>query len=255
MTLSFNGHDLESIAICGDPQISIFNFQPEFKDMKSRNGSLFVGTKLGASTVELTVCVTGNASERRAKLSTLGSWLVVDSPKQLVLPDTPDRYYLAVPSGAVDMKRGYDGEYAQLTFTLTDPTAYSTQLRSVTSVSGVAACNVLGNAPTEFVITNVDGGTVTPGSIDPQFAANYWSVSNGSASLNFGIGSDPGRKIIIDSEKRQCRFLLDNEYVEQWYTYLATAASTWFKLQPGANTITRTIGGGEFVVEWRDRWY
>lgn len=255
MTLSFDGHDLESIAICGDPQISILNFQPEFKDVKARDGSLFMGSKLGSSTVECTICVTGSASERRAKLSTLGSWLVVDEPKQLILPDTPDRYYLAVPSGSLDMHRGYDGEYAQLTFTLTDPIAYSTVVRSASSVEGVAECNVLGNAPTEFVITSAEGETVTPGQIDPQFSASYWSVSNGTVSIDFYIGTDPGRKIIIDSEKRICRFLWDYQYYDRWYTHIASMISTWFKLQPGANTITRTIGGGEFVVEWRDRWY
>ena len=250
MTLSYDGHDLESLVICGDPQISILNFQPDFIDVKSRNGSLFVGSKLGSSTVEFTIAVTGSASERRAKLSTLGSWLVVDEPKRLILPDTPDRYYLAVPSAALDMQRGYSGEYAQLTFTLTDPVAYSVEARSAASVSGVAACSVLGNAPTEFVLTNANGETITPGPIAPGYANYYWKISNGSDSLNFGIG-DSGSEIIIDTEKRRCR-LHSGAY---WYTYFATLDSTWFKLQPGANTITRTIGGGEFVIEWQDRWY
>lgn len=255
MTLSFNGHDLESIAICGDPQISIFNFKPEFKDVKSRDGSLFVGTKLGASTVEFTVCVTGSASERRAKLSTLGSWLVVDSPKQLVLPDTPDRYYLAVPSGAVDMKRGYDGEYTQLTFTLTDPLAYSFESRSVTSVNGVATINVLGNAPSEFVITNVPGGVITPGSLSSQYPAElYWEVANGIGGYLLIYTDGDSGELIIDTEKRQCRFNYSLDHPD-WRTVIPLIGTTWFKLQPGANTITRTIGGGEFVVEWRDRWY
>ena len=113
---------------------------------------------------------------------------------------------------------------------------------------------MLGNAPTEFLLTSAEGEMVTPGQIDPQFAPYFWAISNGAALLNFGIG-DTYRKIIIDPEMRRCRALPENPYDDTWYTYLATMPSTWFKLQPGANTITRTIGGGEFVIEWRDRWY
>lgn len=259
MTLSFNGHDLESIAICGDPQISIFNFQPEFKDMKSRNGSLFVGTKLGASTVEFTVCVTGSASERRAKLSTLGLWLMVDEPKPLILPETPDRYYLAVPNGAMDMQRGYDGEYTQLTFTLADPLAYSIASRSVTSVNGVATINVLGNTPSPFTLANVEGQLITGGVVDPGSSTVFWGITNGDDSLVYALrGNDySSGDIAFDTEKCTCSYgLYWNTSEITWFTLVPTLDSSWIKLQPGENTITRSVGGGgEFVIEWRDRWY
>lgn len=260
MTLSFNGHDLESIAICGDPQISIFNFQPEFKDMKSRNGSLFVGTKLGASTVEFTVCVTGNASERRAKLSTLGLWLMVDEPKPLILPETPDRYYLAVPNGAMDMQRGYDGEYTQLTFTLADPIACSTESHSVTSVNGVATLNVSGNTKTYFTLANVEGQLITPG-IYEGTDSEYWGITDGDVSMVYYTRTPYSGEITIDTEKRMSRYgrhfeMPDHSIVIDWYTMVPTLDSSWIELQPGTTTITRSVGGGgEFTIEWRDRWY
>lgn len=260
MTLSFDGHDLESIAICGDPLINIFNFQPEFKDMKSRNGSLFVGTKLGASTVEFTVCVTGNASERRAKLSTLGLWLMVDEPKPLILPETPDRYYLAVPNGSFDMQRGYDGEYTQLKFTLADPIAYSIESHSVTSVNGVATLNVSGNTKTYFTLANVDGQLITPGSYE-GVDNRYWGITDGDTSMIYDLRTPYSGEIIIDTEKRMCRYgrhfeTLDNQTEINWYTLVPTLDTSWIELQPGTATITRSVGGGgEFTIEWRDRWY
>ena len=254
MTLSYDGHDLESLLICGDPQISILNFQPDMMDVKARNGSLFVGSKLGSSTVEFTIAITGSASERRAKLSTLGAWLMVDEPKPLILPDTPDRYYLAVPNGSLDMTRGINGESAQLTFTLTDPISYSVEIHSVTSVNGVATISVTGNAPSEFVLTNVPGQVITPGSWSPYPAATYWQVADGSGKyLLIDTTGDSG-EVIIDTEKRRCRFNY-SPGMPYWRTLIPLINSKWFKLQPGANTITRTIGGGEFVIEWRDRWY
>ena len=258
MSLSYNGHDLESIAICGDPQISIFNFQPEFKDMKSRNGSLFVGTKLGASTVEFTIFVTGSASERRAKLSTLGLWLMVDEPKPLILPETPDRYYLAVPNGSFDMQRGYDGEYTQLKFTLADPIAYSIESHSVTSVNGVATLNVSGNTKTYFTLANVDGQLITP--CYEGVDAEHWGITDGDTSMVYDLRTTYSGEITIDTEKRMSRYgrhfeMPDHQIEINWYTLVPTLDSSWIELQPGANTITRTIGDGEFTIEWRDRWY
>ena len=73
--------------------------------------------KLGTTSVAFDIGITGTAAERRAKLSTLGSWLNVTESKNLVLPDTPTWFYKAVPDGQVTTERGINGEIAHVAFT------------------------------------------------------------------------------------------------------------------------------------------
>ena len=80
MTLSYDGHDLESLFICGEPELSILNAKPDFANTTARNGNAFIGMRYGESTVAFTIVATGTAAERRGKFSTLGSWLMVDAP-------------------------------------------------------------------------------------------------------------------------------------------------------------------------------
>lgn len=242
MTLSYNGQNLETLFICGDPQISILNSTPKFNESDSMNGTMFLGMRYGVSTVSFTVAALGTAAERRDKFATLGRWLMVDKPKQLILPDTPDRYYMAVPQGALKLNRGFDAEYASLTFTLTDPVACSRTANSVASVDGVASFTVGGTAPTYV--------KVTANSAIPSDTNNYWGVSKSSSTtgMTADIGtSTTGRKVVIDSEGGTFR-------VSGLITAM-TLSADWLTFEPGSNNLYRNYGTGEFTVEWRDRWY
>lgn len=243
MTLSYNGQNLETLFICGDPQISILNSTPKLNDSDSMNGTMFMGMRYGVSTVSFTVVALGTAAERRDKFSTLGKWLMVTEPKKLILPDATDRYYLAVAQGALDLQRGFDGEYATLTFTLTDPIARSNTVKSATSVDGVASFTVGGTAPTYV--------KVTAESALPSGTNNYWGVkktSNSSIGMTADIGaSTTARTVVIDSEARTFR-------VGAGFIAMAIS-SDWMTYDPGSCKMYRNYGTGEFTVEWRDRWY
>ena len=108
MSLTFNGHDLTTLFSCGDPEITILDAHPDTREVSGRNGAAFIGMTYGVATVAFTIAAIGDAATRRGSFSTLGQWLKVDEPKALVLPDTSDRYYLAVPSGALGLTRGID---------------------------------------------------------------------------------------------------------------------------------------------------
>lgn len=244
MTLEYDRHDLESLFICGDPQFSILNSTPKFNESDAMNGTMFLGMRYGTSTVSFTVAALGTAAERRDKFATLGQWLMVNEPKQLILPDTPDRYYLAVPQGALELNRGFDAEYASLTFTLTDPIACSTTAHTVASTDGVASFTVGGTAPTYV--------KVTANSALPSDTNNYWGVKKTTSSYDVGMRADigastTGRKVVIDSEKRT--FRVGNGYVAM------DLLSDWLTFDPGSNKLYLNYGSGEFTVEWRDRWY
>lgn len=247
MTLSYDGHDLESLFICGEPELSILNFQPELNDVASRNGALLLGSKIGTSTVAFTIVATGTASERRDKFSTLGGWLMVDVPKKLILPDTPDRYYAAVPQGALDLQRGFDGEYAVLTFTLTDPIAYSTTVNTVTSINGSATVTVNGTAPAYFTVAHASNYVTVSDTEDYKWGIGLSGHNDKLISRRAVTGSSGNVQLEIDVEKRTFKLA--------GVTSVVSLDSSWFMLEPGTNTITRLYGSREFKVKWRDRWY
>ena len=249
MTLSYDGHDLESLFTCGDPKLSILNSQPELMDVSARNGAAFIGSRYGTSTVTFTIAATGTAAERRNAFSTLGAWLAVDSPKRLILPDTPDRYYLAVPQGALELQRGIDGEYAPITFTLTDPVAYSVEEHEAFSAANLTYTQftVGGTAPTGVVVECGDAYT----------SSHWWEVRAESSvasadKMSAYIGET------ATSSSSTTRVVIDS--VNHTATYGGTQSmlslnSTWFTFEPGTHKIYRIGGGNSFTVKWRDRWY
>lgn len=240
MALSFDSHNLESLFICGDPQFSILNSQPNFAK-SSVNGSVFTGMKYGMSTVSFTIAATGTVSERHQKFSTLGAWLYVDSPKMLILPDTPDRYYHAVSQGALDVQRCFDGDYATLTFELTESMAYAISEESTPSENGKATFTIGGTAPT---YVRVSSSEATPDEYE-----SLWGVIADLTTSSYGPdvnGKISGQTVIIDSENRT--------FYNGYYTQ-PNLESDWLLLTPGKHTVTRNFGGGEFRVWWRNRWY
>lgn len=240
MTLSFDGHDLESIFTCGDPEISILNATPDLRDVGGRHGSAFAGLTYGNSTVAFTIAAIGTALERRNALSTLGSWLMVSEPKQLVLPDTPDRYYLAVPSGPLELQRGIGSEIAKVTFTLTDPTAYGeTKTVSLPSASSIQI-NVNGTAPTYL--------NVLANSAVRNSSALVWGVKVDNQDFaHVATGSSSARKVEIYCADRVCK--LQNAIT------LPTLDSDWLELEPGTHTVTMDYGTGAATLSWVERWY
>lgn len=241
--LSFDGHDLETLFVCGDPKITILSAEPNTKTLDSRNGEVFIGSRWGASTVAFSIGVYGTALERRNAFSQLGAWLDVDEPKQLILPDTPDRYYLAIPDGSLDLERGIGGEISQLSFTLVDPIAYSTTETTITVPSvGSITFNVGGTAPTYLYRTtartlNADPTTKLYGiRLDNQ---DTWCIGNGNST--FTVNS-------FDFERRTLK-------IEQNIA-VPTLDSTWFALTPGNHTIEKYIGGQSSIdIKYRKRWY
>lgn len=239
-SLIFNGHDFATLCVYGDPKITILNAQPITREVSGRDGEAFVGMTYGVSSVSFTIAVMGDPEARRTALSTLGGWLKVDEPKPLRIPDTPDRYYLAVPSRALDLKRGKDGELATVTFMLTDPVAYGeTQTASLAS-GGSATINVGGTAPTYL--------NVTADSAVRNGSALVWGVRVDSQDfVHVATGTASACKVEIDSGERVCK-------VANAVT-LPTLDSDWLKLEPGTHTVAMDYGTGAATLSWIKRWY
>ena len=240
MSLIYNGHDFSTLFVWGDPEISILAAKPDTREVSGRNGEAFIGMTYGASTVTFTIAAIGDAEQRRVALSTLGGWLMVDEAKPLYLPDTPDRYYLAVPDGALELTRGIGGEIAQVTFRLVDPVAYGDSKTASLSSGGSASINVNGTAPTYL--------NVVANSAVRNSSALVWGVKVDNADyVHVATGSSSSRKVEIYSDTRVCK-------VANSLT-LPTLDSTWLELAPGTHTVAMDYGTGAATLSWVERWY
>ena len=240
MSLIYDGHDFSTLFVWGDPQITILNAKPDTREVSGRNGAAFVGMTYDVATVAFTIAALGDAETRRVALSTLGQWLMVDEPKPLYLPDTPDRYYMAVPGAGFELTRGIGGEMAQVTFTLVDPVAYGdTQTASLPS-GGSVSINVNGTAPTWL--------NIVADSAVRSSSAQVWGVQVDNVDfVHVATGSSSSRKVEIYSDERICK-------VQDALT-LPTLDSDWLKLEPGAHTVAMDYGTGAATLSWVERWY
>jgi predicted phage tail component-like protein len=235
--ITFDGHDLESIAIVGSPSVTAANFANTLVEVPARDGSVVRGTRLGDPSVSMTIAIVGTDAERRRKVSTLLSWLRVDGAKHLVTPDDSSVYWLALPSGSLDMERLLGGETSVLAFDLVEPAAYGAR-RSVT-VSGTATTfEVGGTYPTMPSFS----GTVARDS-----SSHLWGIRlDGGDFVHVDTGTTANRSIVVDCAERTCKV--------GGTAKLPTLDSDWLSLAPGTHTVVRDNGTGNVTLTWLERW-
>lgn len=238
MTLMFDGHEFGELVVYGDPVITMLPSTAAYVDTPSKQGLSVADVRYAGWTVAFTIVVDGTAHERRDKLSTLGMWLDVDGPRRLVLPDTPDRYYMAVPEGQLELTRGIRSEYGQLSFTVVEPAAYGDE-HSITVPSGGS------------VTFNVDGTYKAA----PIITAN---ATRNSSSLVWGLRLDEGDYLHIATDSASARPIVadcgERTLSVNGSVAIPTLDSDWLELEPGVHTLRMDNGTGAATVTWRDRW-
>lgn len=239
MTLTYDGHDFESLFVIGDPEITILDSRAEYADSDNRNGAVLIGRRWGETKVSFTIAAQGSANARRLALSTLGSWLNVDEPKKLVLPDTPTWYYMAIPDGSLDLKRAIKAESTVITFTLTDPIAYDSTEKTVTVPSGGSVTFTVGG--TYPAKPNISATAVR------NSTSLVWGVKLDNADfVHVATGSASGRVTVIDCDARTVTVSSNPA--------ILTLDSDWLELSPGTHTLTMDNGTGAATVKYRERW-
>lgn len=248
MTLTYNSHDLETIGACGNPEIVPFNFETTYANDAPERGAILMQQKLGTTSVAFDIGITGTAAERRAKLSTLASWLNVTEPKNLVLPDTPTWFYKAVPDGQVTTERGINGEIAHVAFTLTDPVAFGDFKIVDFSSSSSAHFTVGGNYPTMPTVSI----NATRDATTELFSVAYNGVEL-IMSVYMYYRESPLR-VDFNCEERTVSYGVN---VPDYYPRTITLDSSWFRFQPSAaiNHVGVSRGTGtNGTVAWYERW-
>lgn len=239
--ITYDGHQLDTLGICGEPEITTASFAPDLRDSQSFDGSRFIGSHIAACTVMFKMAIIGDDNERRTKLSTLAQWLHVDEPKALVLPDSSSWYYLAVPSAGFTPERHIDGEVVELSFTLTDPVAYGEE-RTITIPSGGSANVTIGGTAAAM-----------------PYIASAQSVTPNSSTKLYGLRLDDGDIFCLTTGGTGA-FTINRLDMGERVVYvnsaltLPTLDSDWFVLTPGTHKLQNHQGSGQLVLKYRERW-
>lgn len=238
--ISFDGHDFESLFVVGDPEITVLDSRAEYAESSNRNGIALIGRRWGEVHVSFSLAVLGDANSRRVALSTLGSWLDVDEPKKLVLPDTPTWYYMAIPDGALELERAIGAESTQITFTLTDPIAYSSTETTVTLSSGGSVTFTVGG-------TAAAKPSLQASSAKRDTTSLVWGVKLDDGDfVHVATGSNSARNTVVDCDTRTVTV--------SGNPAILTLDSDWLEFSPGSHTLVMDNGTGSCTVKYRERW-
>lgn len=218
--------------------MTILSSSVRYADAPSADKSTVISRVWKPSKVAFTVAAVGGDAERRNALSTLGAWLNVDGPRRLVLPDTPDRFYMAVPDGQLELNRAVDGEYGKLTFSIADPVAYGAEKTVVVPSGGEATFNVGGTYQASPVIT---------ASAVRDASTSLWGVQlDGAFHVHVRTGSASAKQVSVDCAERTCTVAGS--------ATLPTLDSDWLSLAPGEHTLVMDEGTGAATVTFHERW-
>lgn len=238
MSLIYNGHDFADLVAYGDPEYTMLSSNVQMAGSENRNGDIVLGKTWGVASLTFRIGIKGTMEHRRNVLSTIASWLDVDEPKKLTVPDMPGRYFLAIPSGDVATLRGYDGEIATLKFSITDPIAYGDET-SVRVPSGSSITFYVGGTaaakPTISVLTAFRDST-----------ALVWGLRLDEQDFIHVATATGGHSVKVDCLNRTC--IVDNQ------VSMITLDSDWFELKPGKHTLRMDYGTGDAYVKFVERW-
>ena len=238
MSLIFDGHDLEALFICGEPGIVLTNPAPVLVELGGRDGAAVRSTRLAPKSIAFQATAIGNAQERAAALSTLAGWLNVSEPRPLYLPDTPDRYYMALPYNAQQEARYIDGSKTHVEFIAVEPAAYGEEQTATLPSGGSVTIEIGGNYPA-FLYGN--------GSVKRDTTSGFYTITTEAGEfLEIPTGNNNARAVAFDCEARTLTVA--------GATTLPSVNSDWLQLAPGAHTLTNSAGENDLTIKWRERW-
>ena len=237
-TVLFDGHDLSDVVDVGVPNMDALASSVSYETVPGRNGKVVTERKWDARDVEFEIYVHGDPEERREAVSVLAMWLDVSEAKRLVLPDWPDRAYMAIQDGKVSPSRLVEDEVGTLRFTITDPVAYGRTHSATVPSGGSVTLHVGGTYKTSPRIR----GTVTR-----DASSECWGVRLDEGKyLRVETGAAGPVAVELDCDGCTCTVA--------GATTLPTLESDWLELEPGEHVLENDLGSGSVTVEWEERW-
>lgn len=213
------------------PSVSV-----ETQEVPGRDGGVFVRTRLEPLSIPVFARLTlkGRQATEDVRRMLAGK-LISGEPKELYLPNDPERCYMAVLDGSSELDTLWQNAAADLTFLAPDPVAYG-KTRSV-AMGTSAVFNVGGNRKTYPRIT------WTAANVDfVQF-----TMPEKGVYLRLETEFSAGGKLVIDcSDGGHCT--LNGANADD----ILTLDSDYFEFEPGV--VQLTASSGTAIVEWRERW-
>lgn len=228
----FNGNDLGHFL-----HVSAVarNVAPEFRlnEQETARGEFAAHGGLSALEIAVTVSlkrdsVRGAAELRRA----LAGMLYTEQAAKLVLPDEPDKYYLAWWKGGGELDRAAHLPGAELTFLCADPVAYGEEHEI--ELTNAAKTVLRGGTYKAYPVIKA-----TPA------AGSYWTVTNVTTGELVRVDATftGANSLELDFETQRCRV--------NGYNHAVTIESTFFALEE-SQEIKKL--NGTATMTWRERW-
>lgn len=234
--VTFDGHRLNDLVTVEDVKRSMTGaFAPETVNVAGRDGKLWRGTRREPIEMTVTLVATGDDyADVLEKVRTLAAWFDVDEPARLVFGDEPDFWYMAAPSGGVQLDR-IGNQAARVSVDLVCPDACRHGTGGTSTSSGGT------------LILAIDGTLPAPVRIEAASASGNYTITNQTdgGHITVAIGST-AKALVIDSEKRAATVA--------GVLKLPTLDSDWLVLAPGAHVLRLTAGSGEFTATYESRW-
>lgn len=162
----------------------------------------------------------------------LAKMLYSESEQKLILPDEPDKYYMAIWKGGAELDRLFRFPSATLTFILSDPIARGRERTVTLSTSNQ---------------TVKRGGTFKsfPTITGKPASGSYWTVYNTTTGefVRVEASFTGSQTVIFDFEKQRCTVNGADHQVLVTSDFFALDETQSIKLSSGSATMT-----------WQERW-
>lgn len=123
LTVTFDGHDITKYLRVSSLNRGVRTSRnSRTETRKGKKGVIFLGTESFLSKIEMGFVLRHDLIEKRRKLAEI---LNVNEPKPLEFSDEPDKYYLAFPTGDINVDEKVFLGYGTITWEIPDGVAYS----------------------------------------------------------------------------------------------------------------------------------
>lgn len=230
----FDGHDLSALVCCKVNRPVMAPVNAVFESVPGRDGELFKSARLEG--YDLPVDIWLRSEDRRDVAGVrrrLAHALLTDAPAPLFLPDDPNRYLLAIVSGATEL-----GEITSkcpsttVTFHVGDPLYYG-NARRVEASAGTFSLNAGGDRPAHLAIT-----------ARPSSSA-VWYIRNVGTGEQVRLAASVTSTSVVRIDMASERATVNGHDAP------VTLDSDFFEID-GRTTLQ--LSSGSAVMEWRERW-
>ncbi len=239
MRMIFNGRDLSQFLLVEHCSRSTLpEVELTTQDVSGMDGTQFVCRRLKPREIECQMLMRPLGMPVPEAARRLAAALSAPEPAPLILDDEPDKYYMAILSGATDLDSLWRFGGGTMTFYCPDPIAYSKDESSLASTGTKLEPEVGGTYPAWPVIAAT-----------PAANTSYWRLTNTATGqyVQLTYAFDGKKQVVVDMEAMHCT--IGGANADQY----VTLASDYWQM-PAGEVCAMTASSGTSAVEWRDRW-